>query len=119
VGRPRRQAEHQEPGEERRDEQIVKLKLDLAKANQKITELNGKLDALASVTAKPLPREPGSATQTRHKRARHRVVLLIFRQVGWLRFGIVTWPIQQARRCSCHVAILPRRVVTNSGTRPG
>jgi hypothetical protein len=39
------------PGEERRDEQIAALKRDLAKANQKVTALQDKLDALASVTA--------------------------------------------------------------------
>lgn len=38
-------------GEERRDEQIAALKLDLTKANHKATELQDKLDALASVTA--------------------------------------------------------------------
>lgn len=39
------------PGEELRDEQIADLKLRLSKANQAVTELQDKLDALASVTA--------------------------------------------------------------------
>jgi small-conductance mechanosensitive channel len=38
-------------GEARRDETITELRKTLRSANQKITELNGKLDALASVTA--------------------------------------------------------------------
>jgi predicted nucleic acid-binding Zn-ribbon protein len=39
------------PGEELRDERIADLKLRLSKANQAVTELQDKLDALASVTA--------------------------------------------------------------------
>ncbi|MFB6877875.1 hypothetical protein [Streptomyces sp. NPDC056323] len=39
------------PGEVRRDEDIDDLRRQLREAKQKITELNGKLDALATVTA--------------------------------------------------------------------
>lgn len=39
------------PGEERRDQQIADLKLRLAKVTRTATELQDKLDALASVTA--------------------------------------------------------------------
>jgi predicted nucleic acid-binding Zn-ribbon protein len=39
------------PGEEQRDEQIAELKRDLRTANQAFTELQDKLDAMASVAA--------------------------------------------------------------------
>ncbi|MFJ1757687.1 hypothetical protein [Kitasatospora sp. NPDC088134] len=39
------------PGEVERDETIAKLRKDLREAKQQVTEMNGKLDALASVTA--------------------------------------------------------------------
>jgi small-conductance mechanosensitive channel len=39
------------PGEVQRDESIAELKGKLRKANQKVTELQSKLDALATVTA--------------------------------------------------------------------
>ncbi|MET8403453.1 hypothetical protein [Streptomyces sp900116325] len=39
------------PGEVQRDETIAELKGKLRKANQKVTELQSKLDALATVTA--------------------------------------------------------------------
>ncbi|NUK23086.1 hypothetical protein [Streptomyces lunaelactis] len=39
------------PGEVRRDEDIDTLRRQLREAKQQITELNGKLDALATVTA--------------------------------------------------------------------
>lgn len=39
------------PGEVQRDETIAELKGRLRKASQKVTELQGKLDALATVTA--------------------------------------------------------------------